>query len=323
VTDAQNLSAAGRASLIALALGFGAGAGLAIQAFVNGRLARSLGSAPLAAVVNQGVGLAGLLTLAVATGALVRARRRLRVTGWPRWWHFVAFMNGALFVTVTSAAAPKVGIALLTVALVAGQTGGSLVVDRFGLSPAGRRLVTAPRLFGAALALVAIALGGVGRHGDPHAGLLALALVAGAGMAVVQAALGHVARLAGEPLVAAGLSFAIGGVVILVIAFVVTAGVPPNGWSAAPPELWIGGLIGASTGVVMAFAVQRLGVLRLTLAIVAGQSAAGIVIDLIAPAHHESVTMLMVVSVLLTFVSVVVSSRTRRPVARLRRPVRP
>ena len=47
----------------------------------------------------------------------------------------VGNMSGILFVIVASAAAPKVGIALLTVALVSGQLAGALLCDRFGLSP--------------------------------------------------------------------------------------------------------------------------------------------------------------------------------------------
>src|SRR5687767_10089913 len=57
----------------ALMLAFGAGAGLAVQAFVNGRLGEDLDSPLLAGTVNQGVGLATLLLVGAASGALVRA----------------------------------------------------------------------------------------------------------------------------------------------------------------------------------------------------------------------------------------------------------
>lgn len=295
-------------SALALALGFVAGAGLAVQTFVNGRLGTSLGSPELAALVNQGVGFFALMAIAGATGGLIRARRRLLALGWPRWWQFVASGNAILFVTVTAAGAPKVGVALLTVALVAGQTGGALIVDRFGLSPAGRRLLTAPRVVGALLAVSAVTLGALGRRGDPHFGLLALAVAAGAGMSVVQASLGHVALLTGDRLVAGSLSFGVGGVLILVMVLTVTGATPAHGWSAAPAEQWIGGLIGAVTTAIMAFSVQRLGVLRLSLAIVAAQSATSIVIDVIAPARLESITLLMMVSVALTFAGVAVAS---------------
>jgi transporter family-2 protein len=295
----------------ALTLAFAAGAGLALQAFVNGRLGESLDSSPLAAAANQGTGLLFLVLVATATGALVRAWRRVRAGARPRLWHLVACANGALYVTVTAAAAPRVGVALLTVALVSGQTGGSLVVDRLGLSPAGRRPMSVARVLGVALAIAAVAIGALGPHADPHLLLLALAVLAGLGMGLAQAAVGHMARLTGDPVVASSVNFALGGAVILVIALAVTGGSPPGGWSA-PPEQWIGGLIGAATGVVMAYTVNTLGVLRLMLAIVAGQALGGILVDLVAPAAGENVTLATVVSVLLTFLAVAVSGIVRR-----------
>ena len=302
----------------ALALAFLAGAGLATQAFVNGRLGASLGSAPPAATVNQVVGLAALLAVATVTGATARVLRRLRAGARLSWWHLAASLNGVLFVTVSAAAAPKVGVAVLTVALVSGQTAGSLLVDRLGLSPAGGRPLTAARVLGVVLAVAAVAIGASGSHGDLHLGLLALAVVAGAGMAVVQAAVGHVARITGEPVVAGAVSFAVGAAGVLVLALVVTGGAAPNGWSAAPPEEWIGGLIGACTVVVMAWTVQTLGVLRLTLGLVAGQSVGAIAIDLLAPAAGEAVTLATAAGVALTIVAVAVSG-TRRGI---RRPAR-
>jgi bacterial/archaeal transporter family-2 protein len=285
---------------------FLAGAGLATQAYVNGQLGSELGSPLLAAVVNQAVGLSCLLAFAVASGALARAWRRMRAGARFRWWHVAVCANGALFLTVASAAAPKVGVALLTVAVVSGQTGGSLVVDRIGLSPSGPQRLTAARLAGVGLAVAAVTLAAAGTHRDLHLTLLALAVVAGAGMALVQAALGHMTRITGEPVAAASISFAVGGAVIVVVALIVTGGQAPNGWGT-PPELCIAGAIGACVAVAMARTVRTLGVLRLTLALVAGQSVGGVVFDLIAPAAGESVTLRTLVSVGLTFLAVIVS----------------
>ena len=295
----------------ALAFTFAAGAGLAIQALINGRLGESLDSPTLAATVNQTVGVISLLVVGIATGALARAWQAVRAGARLRWWHLAVCANGALYLTVTAAAAPKVGVALLTVALVSGQTVGSLAVDRLGLSPAGRRQLTVVRVLGVALAIAAVAIAALGPHSDPHLLLLGLAVVAGVGMALTQAGMGHLAMRTGEPVVAATISFAIGGLIILVVALAVTGGSAPGGWSA-PPELWIGGIIGAATAVAMAATVKTLGVLRLMLSVVAGQSLGGIVVDLFAPAAGEGVTLRTVVSVLLTFLAVVVSGMVPR-----------
>jgi transporter family-2 protein len=289
---------------------------------VNGRFGATVGSSTLAAVVNQVVGLSALLALAVASGALMRAVRRIRAGARVRWWHPMASINGAVYVTVTSAAAPKVGVALLSVALVAGQTGGALLADRVGLSPAGRRYLTRARVVGVALALVAVVIGALGKHGELHLHLLMLAVVAGAGMAVVQSGVGHVSRVTGEPLVAGIVSFAVGGVCVALVALVVTGASPPNGWSA-PPELWTGGLIGAATGVVMAVTVRVLGVLRLTLSIVAGQTVGALIIDFAAPAAGAPVTLATGVSVALTLLAVAVSGTTLRSRVRVPRRSQP
>jgi transporter family-2 protein len=257
------------------------------------------------------------MLVALATGALVRAWKRIQAGARPRWWQPAASVNGALYVTVTSAAAPKVGVALLTVALVSGQTAGGLVADRFGLSPSGRYRLTWARGMGVALAVSAVALGAFGGHGELHLPLLMLAVVAGAGMAAVQAAMGHITKITGEPLAASIVSFSVGGLCVVAVALVVNGGSPPNGWSA-PPELWIGGAIGAATAVVMALTVTTLGVLRLTLSVVAGQTLGALLIDLVAPAAGAPVTVRTVVSVALTLVAVAVSGRTFRRAGWLR-----
>ena len=53
-------------------------------------------------------------------------------------------------------AAAALGVALFTVAVVAGQTISGLVLDRVGIGPGGRRPLTAARLVGALLALGAV-----------------------------------------------------------------------------------------------------------------------------------------------------------------------
>jgi len=292
---------------VALALALVAGAALSLQAFVNGRLAGSLDSALLAGTVNNAVGLAALLAVAVATGALPRARRAVARAGRPRLWQLVAGANGALFIVVSATAAPEVGIALLTVALVCGQMGGGVLVDRFGLTPAGRRDLTRARILAVALTVAAVALAALGARGEPRFVLLALAVVAGAGIAVQQAAVAHVTRITGEPVVAGAVNFLMGAVVVTGVAALLADG-PARGWSAPLPE-WAGGLLGATVTVLLARVVAVLGALRVVLAVVAGQSVGGLAIDLVAPVPGEAVRAGTVVGVALAIAAVAVSGR--------------
>ncbi len=301
-----------RGVLLILVAVFVGGALVSIQVFLNGRLAQSLGSAELAGSVNHITGLLALVVVGAATGVPGRAARRLAAGPRPRWWHLLAGVNGALFIIVAAYAAPKVGVALLTVAFISGQTTGSLLADRAGLSPAGLKRLTAFRLLGVAVALVAVGLAATGARGEPQLGLLALAVLAGVGVAVQQAAMGHVARATGEPLAAGAVNFAAGAIVMVAVALVATGGSPPGGWSAPPGE-WVGGVLGAVVAVVLANAVRRLGILRTMLAMVAGQSAGGLLLDSVAPPAGGAVTFLTIVSVALTLAAVVISGISRAP----------
>ena len=292
---------------LALGVAFAAGIALSVQAFVNGRLAGSLGSALLAGAVNNAVGLTALLAVALAVGAVGRARRALIRAGRPRVWQLVAGANGALFIVVSATAAPEVGVALLTVALVCGQMAGGLLVDRFGLTPAGRRGLTGARVLAVGLTVAAVALAALGARGDPQLLLLALAVLAGAGVAVQQAAVAHVTRVTGEPVVAGAVNFLMGALVVTAVAAAL-ADLPEGSWSAPPGE-WIGGLLGATVTVLLARVVAVLGALRVVLAVVAGQSLGGLMIDAVAPVPGEAVRVGTVVGVALTIAAVAVSGR--------------
>jgi bacterial/archaeal transporter family-2 protein len=280
------------------------GAGIAVQSYVNGRLGSSLGSGELAAAVNNVTGLAVLAAIAAAGAAPRALRRRAGV----RPWHLLGGLGGALMVTAGAVAAPKIGVALLSVALVCGQVSGSLGADRVGLSPAGHRHVTAPRVIGVALAVCAVALSAAGARTNPEAGLIALAIVAGVAMALQQAANGHLARVTGEPIFASTVNFLVGAIALVVAAAVATGLTPAHGWSAPAPE-YLGGLIGVFAATSMAIVVSQLGVLRLMLAVIAGQAAGGLAIDLVAPVRGETVTAATVAGVALTFAAVLVSAR--------------
>jgi transporter family-2 protein len=303
---------------VAVALGFLVGAGVAVQAFCNGRLAGQLGSIELAGLANMVTGGTVLVVLALATGAARRALRRVRLGAQLRGWMFVGGFSGALMVVVTAKAAPEVGVALMTVAVVCGQSGGSLLVDRTGLSPAGAQHISAPRVAGVSLAIAAVVLAGLSARTEPRPALLAVLVFAGLVFAAQQAINARLATTTGEPLVAAVVNFAVGGAVLTALTLAVVGG-PPEHWDPALWH-WIGGLLGAAFVIVSAIVVPVIGVLRLTLAAVAGQAAGALVLDLIAPVPGEAVTAGTVAGVLLALAAVAVSGRSRGVERRLVQP---
>jgi len=294
----------------ALAAAVLSGAAVALQQQVNGELKSSLGNALLAAVVSFG---AGLVCVAVA----VLARPAARAT-WPAvrtvpWWQRLGGLGGASLVAVGAAAAPKLGVALLTVGLVAGTTTGGLVVDRVGLGPGGRHALTAPRVGGALLCLLAVAVSVQG--GGLHAAaplLLVLVVVAGGATALQQALNGRVRAHTRDASVATLVNFLIGTTALVLALAVQSAlsGLHPLAWPG--PDQWylyLGGPLGAAFVATAAVVVRVLGVLRLGLAVTAGQLVGAVVLDRAFPAPGTSLALTTVLGAALTLVAVAVSGR--------------
>lgn len=290
---------------VPLALAVGSGVALAVQQQLNGALGRQLGNPLLAAVVSFGSGL-----LVVALFVLVRrgTRRSLaRLLAVP-WWCTLGGVGGASLVAVGATAAPKIGVALLTVGLVGGLTVGGLVVDRAGLGPGGPRPVTGARLGGAGLCLLAIAVSAAAGLRSASPLLLVLVVLAGSSTALQQALNGRVRHLTGDAALATLVNFSV-GTSVLALGLGVRAlavGVKVNHW---PGQWWLylGGLLGTVFVAVSAIIVKQLGVLRLGLALTAGQLTGGVLLDL-----GRGVAVSTIVAVGLTMAAVAVSGMQRR-----------
>jgi len=301
----------GERTTLALVAAVVCGALVAVQARVNAGLAIDLGDALLAAVVSFGTGL--LLVLAVVLSRTVSRRAWSGVRRVP-WWTRLGGLGGACLVAVGAFAAPRIGVALLTVGLVAGQTSGGLLVDRLGLGPGGRHHLTVPRVSGAVLCLLAVLVSALGRgtHGASPV-LLLLVVAAGFLIAAQQAVNGRVRRATGDAAVATLVNFLV-GTSALVAAYLVVGAV--SGWhvhrwpDAAHWWLYSGGALGATFVAVAAVIVRLLGVLRLGLAIIAGQLLGAIVLDVVAPAAVRGVALGTAVGAGLTLLAVVVSGRS-------------
>ena len=303
----QGVRGATMAGNAGLALAGFAGAVNSVQTFLNGRLAGDLGSAALAAAVNNGLALGALLVFGAATGAPARLTRAARQRRRPRWWQLATAAMGAAFVIITTTLAPELGIALLTVAVVCGQSAASLVLDALRAERRREAAVDRRARARAALAVAAVALGAAGGHDDVRVGLLLLGVAGGVAFALQQMAVGYMTRDTGEPLAGATLAVAMAGARIWLFALVSTGGTAPGGWSA-PPLHWIGGLLGAVVVSVVARVVGPQGALRLTLALVAGQSVGALVLDIAAPVPGGALTAPAVASVLLTLLAVTIAS---------------
>lgn len=270
------------------------GALVAVQSQLNGELAQRLGEGARAGVVAATVSFAVGLAVLVLVVAAVRGPRAgvVRLVGAVRSrelrpWLLLGGVAGALLVATQGLTVGTVGVALFTVAVVAGQTSSALVVDRVGLGPSGPRAVSRGRVVGAVITVAAVVLTVSGRlTGSEGLGAAALALavlplLAGAAVSWQQAVNGRVSEVAG-PVATAVNNFAVGLVALLVLLAATLLlpgelrGAPglADGW-----WLYCGGPLGVAFIALTAALVKVHGVLVLGLCVVAGQVVASVALD--------------------------------------------
>ncbi|WP_413316720.1 DMT family transporter [Agrococcus sp. 1P02AA] len=291
-----------------------AGAGLATQGRVNGELGVRLDQGMLAALVSFLIG-CGFLALVMLVSPRSRAgvARLIAVVrdGSMPWWYLTTGCIGAFVVASQGLAAGIIGIALFTVGQVAGQTISGLAVDRLAFGGLARKPITAPRVIGALLALVAVGLALVSTGEVVAVWLVVLPFVAGLLQALQQAMGGLVQRHSGSAVAQSAQNFVVGTALLgIIVGVQALAGVEAQPLPSEP-WLYIGGVLGVCVMAIVSVAVHHLGVLALGLATICGQVVASVVLDLVMPADHP-VTAWSLLGAALTIVAVAVSS-IRRP----------
>ena len=286
---------------------------IALQARANGELSHRLDNAPQAALVSFSSGLFfvalyALFSPAVKAG-IVRLRAAVRNGDIPR-WRLLAGALGGSFVAIQTSVVPLIGVAVYSVASLAGQTATSLIVDRIGLTGGGPKLIS-PRRVGAALITVFAVLVSVFDKIEAHSFSFIsvfLAVVAGALVGVQRALNGQINEHSGQSYTTSllnfitGTSFLVIFIMILILLGQIELQPLPNG----PWWIYTGGVIGviyiASTSLI----VQHLGVLTFTLFSVGGQLFGSLLLDLYAPSEGVSVSWYLVTGIAMTYIGVVV-----------------
>lgn len=282
--------------IAAVPLMLAAGALVAAQSEINGRLAAGIGEGPragfLAAVISFGSGLLLVTFFTVIqrnhrdnVRKLVRIVRDRRV----RPVELIGGAFGALLVASQGLTVGTIGVALFAVAVTAGQATNSLVVDHYGIGPSGHQPLSIPRAVAASFAVLAVILAAGERLtsdlGPEVLLLAAIPLLAGAGTSVQQALNGRIAQHVG-PWVTTFNNFVVGTaclVVALALSFLGDGridGLPGSWW------LYVGGAIGVGFIWLAALLVHVHGVLILALSMIAGQVIGAQAIELTSEDAH-------------------------------------
>ena len=286
---------------------------IALQARANGELSHRLDNAPQAALVSFSSGLVfvaiyALFSPAVKAG-IVRLRTAVRNGDIPR-WRLLAGALGGSFVAIQTSVVPLIGVAVYSVASLAGQTATSLIVDRIGLTGGGPKLIS-PRRVGAALitvfAVFVSVLDKIEAHSFSFIAVF-LAVVAGALVGVQRALNGQINEHSGQSYTTSLLNFITGTsfLVIFIVILILLGQIELQPLPIGPWWIYTGGVIGviyiASTSLI----VQHLGVLTFTLFSVGGQLFGSLLLDLYAPSEGVSVSWYLVTGIAMTYIGVVV-----------------
>ena len=297
---------------------------IAMQARVNGELSHRLDNGLQAALVSFG---SGLLIIAIITpfssqikegitnlkGAV--ARKEIA-----RWKLFAGALGGS-FVAIQTQIVPLIGVAIYSVASIAGQTAMSLVVDRIGLTGGGKKLISVRRLLAAFLTVFAVLVSVWDRIDANDLSMLAVtaAGIAGAIVGVQRALNGQINEYSHQSFTTSLLNF-IMGTSFLLLLIIVGIVLSKNELSSLPTDSWwiyTGGVIGVIYIAFTSTIVQHLGVLTFTLFSVGGQLVGSLIIDLVSPTDGVSVSVYLVTGIAMTYAGVIAggvsSSRVKKP----------
>jgi len=288
------------------------GAMIALQARANGELSHRLDNGLQAALVSFGSGLIIIFIITLFNSKIKEGIKNLRqsVTNKEiaRWKLFAGALGGS-FVAIQTQIVPLIGVAIYSVASIAGQTAMSLIVDRIGLTGGGKKLISPRRVLAAVLTVLAVLVSVWDRIDANNLSMLAVIAggIAGAIVGVQRALNGQINEHSHQSFTTSLLNFTTGTAFLLVL---IIAGIllGRNELSPLPSGPWwiyTGGVIGVIYIAFTSTIVQHLGVLTFTLFSVGGQLVGSLVIDLISPTDGVSVSAYLVTGIVMTYAGVV------------------
>jgi transporter family-2 protein len=286
---------------------------IALQARANGELSHRLDNGLQAALISFSSGLIIIATIALFNPSIKQGVRTLsravKERDLPPWTLFAGMLGGA-FIAVQTQIVPLLGVAIYSVASIAGQSAISLFVDRIGLTGGGKKQITPRRVTAALITVFAVFISVADRLDGKNLSILAVILgVASGGIVGIQRALnGQINEHSHQSFTTSFLNFAMGLTfltILLLFAFII-GDFKFSPLPAGPWWIYAGGVIGVVYVAFTSTIVQHLGVLTFTLISVGGQLVGSLLIDLFSPTPGVQVSIYLVTGIVLTYLGVLV-----------------
>ena len=297
---------------------------IAVQARANGELSYRIGNPIEAALVSFGSGLIIISLISAFNPAIKNGARNLRGAlkrkEIPPWTLFAGMLGGS-FVAVQTQIVPIIGVAIYSVASIAGQTAASLVVDRIGLTGGGKKHITVRRVAAAGITVLAVLISVLDRIEANDLSVLAVLLgcVAGAIVGVQRALNGQINESTQQSFTTSLLNFIMGTTILVIFLGI---GMLINrteivSLPAGPWWMYTGGTIGIIYIAFTSTIVQHLGVLTFTLISVGGQLVGSLLIDFYSPTEGVNVSVYLVTGIVMTYLGVIVGGVGNLPKRKL------
>ncbi len=286
---------------------------IALQARANGELSYRLDNAPQAALVSFSSGLFFITIYAIFSPKIKDGIKRLRSavsSGEIPKIRLLAGSLGGAFVALQTSVVPLIGVALYSVASIAGQSAVSLLVDRIGLTGGGVKLISPRRIAAAIITVIAVLVSVLDKLEADNFQLFALllAVIAGALVGVQRALNGQINEHSQNSYTTSLLNFITGTsfLTLFIIILIALGRVELQPLPIGPWWIYTGGVIGVIYIAATSLIVQHLGVLTFTLFSVGGQLLASLLLDIYSPTQGVSVSWYLVSGIAMTYIGVLV-----------------
>ena len=230
-------------------------------------------------------------------------------------WRLGAGALGASFVAMQTYAVPIAGVALFTVASLAGQTGISLWVDHVGLAGGSRVIITKRRVIAAIITILAVVVSTWDRFTISNFSLLTivLAVFSGTWVGVQRALNGQINSYSKASFATSLLNFITGTTFLLFLLLLRTLFTDHSvmNFTSGPWWMFLGGSIGVIYIALSAHIVQYVGVLEFTLFSVGGMLVGSLLIDIIVPTKGTIISGFLIAGILLTYLGVIANGQSR------------